>query len=331
MTLKAPKFWFRKKDEVNIPALLLYPLSKFWEYNVRRRAQLGTWEKMPVPVICIGNIVIGGSGKTPVTQAIQCLLKEMGLQPHVVSRGYGGKSKGPIYVSATSTYSEVGDEPILLSKTGPVLVAKDKKRGIYKACKNGANIILLDDGFQNTSVAKDLSLVVVDSKILFGNQRVIPSGPLREPIQSGFSRAGAIILVNHDKNNISKPINFEFPSNIPIIKATIKPKIKLTAWTGKRVVAFSGIAHPEKFHVTLKNLGCEIVGTYNFSDHYPYKKYDIAKLKVNAQSLNAKLVTTEKDFIRIPLSQQADISKLPVQIKFENHAVLKKLLNKILL
>ena len=135
MTLKAPKFWFRKKGEVNIPALLLYPLSKFWEYNVRRRAQLGTWTKMPVPVICIGNIVIGGSGKTPVTQAIQCLLKEMGLQPHVVSRGYGGKSKGPIYVSATSTYSEVGDEPILLSKTGPVLVAKDKKGEFTKPVK----------------------------------------------------------------------------------------------------------------------------------------------------------------------------------------------------
>ena len=131
--------------------------------------------------------------------------------------------------------------------------------------------------------------------------------------------------------NTSKPINFEFPSNIPIIKATIKPKIKLTAWTGKRVVAFSGIAHPEKFLVTLKNLGCEIVGTYDFSDHYPYKKHDIIKLKVNAQSLNAKLVTTEKDFIRIPLSQQANISKLPVQIEFEDHVMLKKMLNKILL
>ncbi len=331
MILRAPKFWFRNKDERNIPSFLLIPFSKLWEFLTERRILSGSWEKAPVPVLCVGNIVIGGSGKTPVTQALQRLLIDMGFKPHVVSRGYKGKLKGPIYVSDHHTFSDVGDEPILLSKNGPVLIAKSRKLGIYKAWENGADFVLLDDGFQNTSVAKDLSLVVVDSKILFGNERIIPSGPLRESISSGLSRADAIVLVDHDKRITSKEPEFKFPANLPIIKAVIKPDTKLAAWVGQKVIAFSGIAHPEKFLATLSSLGCDIISTYDFSDHYPYKPYQIEKLKNFAKSLKAKLVTTEKDFVRIPSSHKVNIDSLPVKIEFENKKELQNLIHQILL
>ena len=198
--LRAPNFWFKKKNEGKLLSLLLSPASKIWEFEVKRRIQSGTWEKMPIPIICVGNLIIGGSGKTPVTQALQILINEIGFKPHVLSRGYGGKLKGPLYVSKNHSFRDVGDEPIILSKTGPVLISKNKKMGIFKAWEKGAKVVILDDGFQNTGIAKDFSIIVVDSQILFGNERVIPSGPLREPISSGLSRADAIVLVNNVDN-----------------------------------------------------------------------------------------------------------------------------------
>ena len=333
MILKAPKFWYKSRNELSIPSLLLTPLSKFWEFGYRTKTKLGSWEKMPIPVICVGNIIIGGSGKTPVTQALIRLLKELGYKPHVLSRGHGGKLKGPVYVSSSSSHVEVGDEPILLSKTGHVLISKNKKNGVHKAWENGADLVVLDDGLQNRSIAKDLSLVVVDSRIMFGNQRLIPSGPLREPIISGLSRYDAIILVEHDTNNLLKPPDFKFPANIPIIRAEVKPSVSSAPWKGQKVFAFSGIAHPEKFLATLKNLGCKIVGSNFFSDHYPFKNNEIKKLKLKAESLNAKLVTTEKDYVRIPFQQKGRIENIPIHIIFENKSkrILKKILLEVLL
>ena len=285
---------------------------------------------MPIPVICVGNIVIGGSGKTPVTQALQILLKELGHKPHVVSRGYGGKSKGPVYVSSSSSHKKVGDEPILLSKTGPVLISKNRKKGVYKAWETGADSVLLDDGLQNASIAKDLSLVVVDSRILFGNQRLIPSGPLRETITLGLSRHDAIILIDHDTNKTSQPIDFKFPPDIPVIKAMVKPSVTSSNWEGQKVFAFSGIAHPEKFLVTLHNFGCEIVNSHFFSDHHSFKWHEIKKLEIEAKSLNAKLVTTEKDYVRIPSSKKSNIDYIPIHIEFESKDLIIKILQEAL-
>ena len=281
---------------------------------------------MPIPVICVGNIIVGGSGKTPVTQALQVLLRELGHKPHVVSRGYGGKSKGPLYVSSSSSHEKVGDEPILLSKSGPVLISKNRKKGVHKAWETGADAVLLDDGLQNASISKDLSLVVVDSRILFGNQRLIPSGPLREPITSGLSRHDAIILIDHDTNKTSQPIDFKFPPDIPVIKAMVKPSVTSSNWKGQKVFAFSGIAHPEKFLVTLQNVGCEIVNYKSFPDHHSFKSQEIEKLKVKAKSLDSKLVTTEKDYIRIPTLKKNNIDYIPIHIEFERKELMVEIL-----
>ena len=174
MIIKTPKFWFKNKNEINPLLLTLKPLSKIWEVVTKFRLDNGLWEKMPIPVICVGNITVGGSGKTPVTMALQLLLEDMGIRACVVSRGYGGKNKYPHYVSKNDTFCKVGDEPIILSKKGAVIVSKVKKNGILKAYKDGFDMVLLDDGYQNSKINKDLSLVVVDSEVLFGNEFIFP-------------------------------------------------------------------------------------------------------------------------------------------------------------
>ena len=162
---------------------------------------------MPIPVICVGNLTIGGSGKTPVTMSLQKLLGDMGIKACIVSRGYRGKIQRPHYVTKNDTFDKVGDEPLMLSKKGAIIVSKNKKEGIIKAYNDGYDIVILDDGFQNSRIKKDLSLVVVDSQILFGNELIFPLGPLREPIQSGLSRADAIVLIDYNPSVINSKIN----------------------------------------------------------------------------------------------------------------------------
>ena len=219
MIIKTPKFWFKNRNEINPILYTLKPFSKIWEVVTKLRLVNGLWEKMPIPVVCIGNITVGGSGKTPVTMALQLLLKDMGIRACVVSRGYGGKNKYPHYVTKNDTFCKVGDEPIILSKKGAVIVSKVKKNGILKAYKDGFDMVLLDDGYQNSKINKDLSLVVVDSEVLFGNEFIFPLGPLREPISSGLSRADAIILVgNNHKINTHKIDSLRTENKIPVLR-----------------------------------------------------------------------------------------------------------------
>ena len=256
MIIKTPKFWFKNKKEINPLLFTLKPFSKIWEFVTKFRLINGLWEKMPIPVICIGNITVGGSGKTPVTMALQLLLKDMGIRTCVVSRGYGGKNKYPHYVTKNDTFCKVGDEPIILSKKGVVIVSKVKKDGILKAFKDGFDLVLLDDGYQNSNIFKDLSLVVVDSEILFGNEFIFPLGPLREPIKSGLSRADAIVLVgNNYKINGNRIENLRTKYKTPVLEGCINKKKIPKQNKNKKVLAFCGIAFPDKFFKTLKDMG----------------------------------------------------------------------------
>ena len=287
-------------------------------------------EKMPLPVICIGNIILGGSGKTPVTQSLQKILKSMGFSVHIVSKGYGGKLKGPSKVLQSNNAFEVGDEPLLLSRTGPVWVSKERAPGIKKAWENGADIVLLDDGHQDNSIEKDFSLLVIDSTISFGNGNVIPSGPLREPMSSGLSRADAIVLVGKGNERVREEINCLNMGNIPIFEAEIKPIKKKQVWKNKKLVAFSGIAHPGKFFNTLENLDCDIRGKFFFPDHYVYTDKDLKKLKKVAHLERAALITTEKDIVRIPPEQGQEIIVLPVELIFSDEKGIKTAITDIL-
>ena len=331
MIIKTPKFWFKNKNEINPLLFTLKPLSKIWEVFTRFRLIYGLWEKMPIPVICIGNITVGGSGKTPVTIALQLLLKEMGIRACVVSRGYGGKNKYPHYVTKNDTFCKVGDEPIIISKKGAVIVSKVKKDGIMKAYKDGFDMVLLDDGYQNSKINKDLSLVVVDSEVLFGNEFIFPLGPLREPINSGLSRADAIILVdNNYKINTSKIDNLRTEKKIPVLEGCINKKKKSINNKNKEVLAFTGIAFPDKFFKTLKNMGYTVMKTMVFPDHYPYTLKDIKKLKNYAENYELKLITTEKDIVRIPKRFHNFIEIIQIEFKFSNSKKIEKMMKKLL-
>ena len=301
MLIKTPKFWFKNKNKINPIYFTLKPLSNLWEIFIKFRLKNGLWEKMPIPIICVGNITLGGSGKTPVTMAIQNLLREMGIKACVVSRGYGGKNKYPNYVRKNDTFHKVGDEPIILSAKGAVIVSKNKKQGIIKAYNDGFDIVILDDGFQNSTIKKDLSLVVIDSKILFGNGYIFPLGPLREPVKSGLSRADAIILIDDTPNVInSEIVELNKETRIPIVSGFINEKNNFTNNNSKRVLAFSGIAFPEKFYNSLKKLGYKIIKTKEYPDHYPYTSKDVSLLKKISEKYKLKLITTEKDIVKIP-------------------------------
>ena len=331
MIIKTPKFWFKNKNEINPLLFTLKPFSKIWEVVTKFRLDNGSWEKMPIPVICIGNITVGGSGKTPVTMALQLLLKDMGIRACVVSRGYGGKNKYPHYVTKKDTFCKVGDEPIILSKKGAVIVSKVKKDGIMKAYKDGFDIVLLDDGYQNSKINKDLSLVVVDSEILFGNEFIFPLGPLREPINSGLSRADAIVLVgNNYKINTNKIDNLRTEQKIPVLEGCINKKKKSINNENKEVLAFTGIAFPDKFFKTLKNMGYTVVKTMVFPDHYPYTLKDIKKLKNYAENYELKLITTEKDIVRIPKRFHNFIEIIQIEFKFSNSKKIEKMMKKLL-
>ena len=329
MIIKTPKFWFKNRNEINPILYTLKPFSKIWEVVTKLRLVNGLWEKMPIPVVCIGNITVGGSGKTPVTMALQLLLKDMGIRACVVSRGYGGKNKYPHYVTKNDTFCKVGDEPIILSKKGAVIVSKVKKNGILKAYKDGFDMVLLDDGFQNSKINKDLSLVVVDSEVLFGNEFIFPLGPLREPISSGLSRADAIILVGNNHKNTHKIDSLRTENKIPVLKGCINKKKKSTN-NNKEVLAFSGIAFPDKFFKTLKDMGYTVIKTKVFPDHYPYTLKDMIKLKNYAENYGLKLITTEKDIVRVPKRFHKFIDIIQIEFQFKNSEKIKEMIKKIL-
>ncbi len=327
MHLKTPKFWFKNNDEINPLLYTLKPLSKLWEFLIRFRLKNGLWEKMPIPVMCVGNLTVGGSGKTPVTMSLQKLLEEMGIKACVVSRGYGGKIQSPHYVTKNDTYHKVGDEPLILSKNGAIIVSKNKKDGIIKAYNDGFDLVVLDDGFQNSRIKKDLSLVVVDSQILFGNELIFPLGPLREPIQSGLSRADALVLIDYNPSVINRKIKkLKRDYKVGFLDGLVNEKKVIGHSSNKKVLAFSGIAFPEKFHNSLKRLKYTIIKTKVFPDHYPFTNKDILKLKKLAEIKNLKLITTEKDMVRIPKIFHEFIDQIQIEFKFRNPEKVKKLI-----
>jgi tetraacyldisaccharide 4'-kinase len=253
-----------------------------------------------IPVLCVGNYHVGGAGKTPTVLALAKLLRELDELPVVLSRGYGGSLRGPIKVDPERhDASEVGDEPLMMSATLPVVIARDRAAGVALAKSQGASVILMDDGFQNPAVAKDASLIVIDAARGLGNGRVIPAGPLRAPLQPQLARTDALIVVG--EGDAAKKIAAEIArEGRPIFAAYIKPDdASVAALQGQRVLAFAGIGDPDRFFRTLRASGVEIVRSRVFADHHPYSEGDIQDLSVDARRDGLTLVTTEKDLARI--------------------------------
>lgn len=314
----APKFW---NKEYSLMSILLIPFSWIYSGLTKLRLYLGAHQKIDIPVICVGNINMGGTGKTPVVIDLVMRFLEMGKKPIVVSRGYGGSNKGPIMVTSKHTADDVGDEPILLTGFSEVCVSRNRIYGAKMALSHGADVIILDDGLQNPDLLYDLTITVMDQKVGFGNSRVFPAGPLREAVTSGLSRTDLIISIG-DKALTSI-------RNVPCINGYLKPLETGMDWNGLRSFAFAGIGRPEKFFSTLRTLGAEIVATREFGDHQKIPVSILKRLEVEASLKNSQLVTTEKDAARLPKEWQQKVLTLPVRLSLNDEKKLNSLLNKL--
>ena len=315
--MRPPLFWNRPRG---LTSRLLAPLEWVWITTTRRRLKNGPWEKLSVPVICVGNINVGGTGKTPTVIALLEVFRELGITAHVVSRGHGGSEIGPLLVDErTHSADKVGDEPILIAAFGPCWVAKDRTAGAKAAIAAGAQVILLDDGFQNPSLHKDLSVVVVDAEIGFGNGRVMPAGPLREPLSDGLSRADIVIPIG----SVTAQKRLEAQVKNPTWSGELRPLETGMDWSGTRFIAFAGIGRPGKFFGTLETLGANVIASHAFPDHAPYTDAILQRLKAEAKAKSAQLVTTEKDMARLPVEFRRDALALPVRLVFNDPDAVK--------
>lgn len=313
MFFRTPGFWYSRSAFSRAISTVFLPFS--WVYAVLGMVRMAfkSSHRLSVPVVCVGNLVAGGAGKTPAVLALAKILQERGYRPHVVLRGYGGSFRGPIGVDPdVHSFQDVGDEALLLARIAPTWVARDRAAGARAAVGAGAEVILLDDGFQNPQLHKNFSFVVVDGVVGFGNARVIPAGPLREPLGQGLSRASAVIVTGGQM-----PPELQ-SAGIPVIRARLRPAPENESLRGKKAVAFAGIGRPEKFRSTLEEIGVDVVSWHPFADHRPYSRAEIRRLSDKAQRQQALLLTTEKDFLRLPRDCRSLAQTVPVALEWDN-------------
>ncbi|MBL4905830.1 MAG: tetraacyldisaccharide 4'-kinase [Sneathiella sp.] len=318
--MKAPKFW--NGNQSSLVPLLLSPLSVVYRFFDRLNRKSKSTLSASVPVICVGNAIVGGAGKTPVAISLAQYLIGQGWNVHFLSRGYGGQYKGPLrVVPDVHTALDVGDEPLLLASFAPTWISRDRVTGAAAAAKASADIIIMDDGFQNTSLKHDISFLVVDGGFGIGNGRILPSGPLREPIKEALDRADAVIVIGSGIE-----LSFLEGKTPPIFGAKITPHALQKELVGGKVVAFAGIGRPEKFFDSLRDTGADVVETVEFPDHHNFSQEDIMMLVEKAAQLDAALVTTRKDYVRLSDDARMMTTVFDIDLVFKNPKELQKLL-----
>lgn len=317
--IRAPEFWAKPSHPL---AALLAPLSWAWRAGNALAAARHQPHRIGVPVLSVGNLVLGGAGKTPVTLALAERLQAMGAAPHILGKGYGGAERGPLRVDAAKhSAAAVGDEALLHARTAPTWVARDRLRGAIAVLAGGGKIILLDDGHQTWALEKSLSLVVVDGGYGFGNRRVFPAGPLREPVRSGLARADLIVVVGDPGAELEGRLMRDLQKAAkPVLWADLVAGPEAGAFRGQDVLAFAGIGRPEKFFASVRAIGANLVASCAYPDHHRYSAADLAMLRKEAANIGAKLLTTAKDAVRLSAADRADISVLDVRLEFREPA-----------
>jgi tetraacyldisaccharide 4'-kinase len=297
--MRAPAFWWKPAPDVI--AHMLSPFGALYGAIASQRMQRAG-ERVGVPVICVGNFVAGGAGKTPTSIAIARELQGGGETPFFLSRGYGAQRDiaSPVVVDlATHMSSDVGDEPLLLARVAPAIVCGDRVAGARKAVSEGASVIVMDDGLQNPSLGKDIRIAVVDGAVGVGNGLCIPAGPLRAPLAAQLALADALVIIGEGEAG-DRLEAMGKSRDLPVIRARLAPDAEVgDSLRGQRVLAFAGIGRPEKFFETLASVGANVVATRSFPDHHRFTAEELSELRKMAQATESVLVTTEKDRARI--------------------------------
>lgn len=334
MRLEAPRWWYGSRPSDRLKAALLSPASWLYGFAANVRFALTTPYRSSIPVICIGNFTAGGAGKTPLAIYVAQTMPALGCKPAFLTRGYGGRIAGPHQVDAErDTADDVGDEALLLARVAPTFVSADRPAGARAIEASGADLIIMDDGFQNPSLFKNLALVVVDEAAGLGNGRVLPAGPLRAPLSAQLKRADAVIAIGGGRNGTVAAID----SRLPVLEAEIAPAGDVSWLSADPVLAFSGIGRPSKFFATLERLGARVIGTAAFPDHHCFSSAEAADLLAKAEAAGARLVTTEKDRVRIgggdtmlaKLRARSHTLPITLEMPAESRAMLKDLLLRV--
>ncbi|MDX1484337.1 MAG: tetraacyldisaccharide 4'-kinase [Alphaproteobacteria bacterium] len=311
--MRAPEFWTTGAGPW---PYLLAPLGCLYAATGKLERRLTRPHKAPVPVICVGNLTAGGTGKTPVALKLARLLAARGSAPGFVTRGYGGQARGPLAVDPeTHDATTVGDEALLLAASAPTWLAEKRRLAVPLMIAAGCDHLILDDGHQDPALVKDVSLVVVDGETGFGNGRCIPAGPLREPVADGLARAQAVIVMGEDRTGLAARVESLHPG-LPVLEAWLAPDAAASELKGRRVFAFAGIGRPDKFRATLEEIGVDLQGFRAFADHHRYGAEEIEELLGTATALDAAAVTTAKDHVRLPEDVQAQVLVVGVEAAF---------------
>jgi tetraacyldisaccharide 4'-kinase len=304
--MRAPEFWLKDGPA----ARLLSPLGALYGLAGKLRRATVTPARLNIPVICVGNLTAGGTGKTPTALAIAALLAKAGKKPAFLTRGYGGRESGPLVVDPRRHDAEsVGDEALLLTAAFPTIVAQDRPAGGALAVEQGADLLIMDDGFQNPALAKDFSLLVFDGGAGLGNGRLIPAGPLRESLAEGVARADLALIIGEDRTGLTRKLR------LPVLTARLIPDpTDIASLKDKRLFAFAGIGRPQKFFDSLTQSGLDLRGTAEFPDHHRFNPAELGDLRVKARAAGADLVTTAKDLVRLAAADRAGIQVLRVTL-----------------
>ncbi len=301
----APSFW----SHDGLLARLLAPLSAIGSAVTARRVARPEWQA-PVPVICCGNVTVGGAGKT--TLVIDLARRLSALPVHILSRGYGGSSRGVHRVAPDDPVSLVGDEALLLAQAAPTWTGADRAASARAAIQAGAKALLMDDGLQNPTLAKTASILVIDGRTGFGNGRVLPAGPLREPVSTAAARCQAAVLIGPDLTDALTRL----PPDLPVLRADPVQDDAIQLLNGRKVIAFAGIALPGKFFEPIQQAGADLVAARPFPDHHPYSERELATLLEQARTLGAMLVTTPKDAVRLPQAIRQQVTVIGVGLSW---------------
>jgi tetraacyldisaccharide 4'-kinase len=316
--MRAPAFW----QSGGMPAALLSPFSPVYAAATAMRVSRPGW-RAPVPVLCCGNATAGGAGKTTLALDIGARLAARGTEVAYLTRGYGGRAAAPVRVDpGRHVAAEVGDEPLLLAAVAPTWVCADRAEGARAAVAAGARALVMDDGLQHPSLAKDLSLLVIDGAAGFGNGRVIPAGPLREPVAAAAARCRAAVLIGDDATGALRAL----PSALPVVRAALRPDGGIAVLAGRRAFAFAGIGRPAKFFAMLAAAGIALAGQEGFADHHRYTQAELDRLLATAARLDARAVTTPKDAARLTPAQRRHVIVVGVRLVWRDEVALADLL-----